>query len=509
MITGSRGHPPLLLSAATGILLTLSFPMPSLAFLAWAALVPLIFASVYREPPSAFALGFLSGAVWGAGSLYWTHVYHPAAALLIILILSLYPAFFSLLVNITARKLGRTSLLWSVPVIWCFLEYIRTLGFLGFPWNSLGYSQSRNLYLIQISEYTGVFGVSFLICLVNGGIAAALMNKPRHTASRAILAISLLPPVFLTVWGYGRYEHENIRSAKSEKITVAGLQPAIHPQTAWSACWVEILTRLEALSAEAAAESPLLIIFPETVISEDLNRAFRENPRVRRGIEAISESSGSYLLIGAHYTQHRRLYNSAYLKSPECEIVQRYDKIKLVPGGEYLPYFREKRPVGKLLNGAAGYTPGDDKTVFEAGGHEFSALICFEGIFGNLARQFVKKGAGFLVNITNDAWSLSRTSHYQHSSMAVFRSIENRVYLVRVGNTGITRTINPAGKTESRLEYWTRGFMVHDIAPRASRKTFYTLHGDIFSHINVCIFLLVAARAALPGKRRIRYRPGP
>ena len=249
------------------------------------------------------------------------------------------------------------------------------------------------------------------------------------------------------------------------------------------------MEHLSTLSLEAVPANPDLIIWPESAVVED---PFGINLWLRRKIQKVLKETGAYLLTGAPYSSRGKDYNSAFLISPSYELLNRYDKMHLVPAGEYFPIWRHSRLLEQLLQEAGDFTPGERYTIFEISGRaRFAALICFEGIFGDLTRRFVVQGADFLINITNDAWSHSKTSHYQHASIATFRAVENRVYFVRVGNSGVSRIINPLGRIENNLDVYKSGLIVGEVFPPL-KKTFYTRHGDIFAKlVVVATFLLL------------------
>lgn len=474
----------------SGVMLSLAFPLPGIHSLAWAALVPLSVASVKSTPPKSFFLGYLTGAIWTAASLFWTYVYHWLALFSIVAILSLYAALFSLLINILSARIGVRYMAFFIPVVWTALESVKSAGFLGFPWNSLGYSQAANLPVLQIAEYTGVFGVSFVISAVNGIIAGAVVCKRSRAIKFIALGAALVVPAALTV--HGQRVMRGFHGGNENPVKIAGVQTSRHPEIPWGEYGHVILGTLGDFTNDIRDYGPFLIVFPETAVEENLDASFNENPAIRGALLPFIDSYETRLLIGAHYLENESLYNSAYLISAEGGIEDRYDKLKLVPGGEHLPYLSRFEFVRRILDGAGAFTPGSERKVFEVNGKRFGVLICFEGIFGDMSRRLVKNGAGFLVNITNDAWSRSRTSHYQHAAIATLRSIENRVYTVRVGNTGITKVIEPSGKTAEELPYWKRGYLLQEINPRPAKNTFYTRNGDVFGYLNLAAFMLLA-----------------
>ncbi len=611
----------------SGILLVLPFSLLNLEWVVWFALVPLLIATLRVNARDSFVLGYLCGVVWNTGSLFWMHVYDPLVLPLVVLILSFYPALFCLGLNVFCRGrihptqndlVNQASLrgmksqsnlsfldccvvpnafgtsrndrmMWAAPLLWVSLEYVRSLGFLGFPWNSLGYSQYRQISVIQMAEFTGVFGVSFLIVFVNSGIASVIINLRRHIgvstrckfseprkellfepvknlSSRCAFAYSKNKGVFyaskiiaivcvvLGLWLlWGNYALKKPSREEGEPLRAVLIQGNFGTDCYWGDNSADIMGRLSALSLGSAVSGPDLIIWAETAIGENPETAFAVNSRLRMEISRMLSETGACLLTGAQYNCGGRDYNSVFLISPACEVIDRYDKMHLVPAAEYFPFWRHTGPIEYLLRNAGDFTPGVRRTIFEipegvsaaADGTvreenttsvqaadqqetdrgqaearqkkvRFGVLICFEGIFGDSTRKFVKDGAEFLVNITNDVWSGSETSHHQHAAIASFRAVENRVYLLRLGNSGISRVINPYGIVEKELGAYRSGVLAGEVFP-VSGQTFYTRHGDVFARVVLALtsllffcfgvtknFVKITACLSFPRKRESR-----
>lgn len=391
----------------------------------------------------------------------------------------------------------------AAPLLWISLEYIRSLGFLGFPWPSLGYSQSSFLPIIQIAEFTGVFGVSFLIVFVNSGIALACQSL--HNPGRAfkIIAFTALVPALCI--SAGSIIIKQKVQPEEKHLRVALVQGNVNTDCSSQKNSSQVMEHLTALSLQTQTAKPDLIIWPESSVPGDLKTAFATDSRIKRKIEQVVKKTGAYLLTGSPHTLNGKDYNSAFLISPGCNLLGRYDKIHLVPAGEYFPFWRHKKFIRHLLRDAGEFMPGDNYTVFEIPGKgKFSVLICFEGIFGDLTRRFSREGAEFLVNITNDVWSNSKTSHYQHASIATFRAIENRRYFVRAGNSGISRIINPYGRIEKNLDYAESGILVTDISLQ-SVTTFYARYGDAFAKLALAVTCLIFLIKFIYGKRGLQH----
>jgi len=257
------------------------------------------------------------------------------------------------------------------------------------------------------------------------------------------------------------------------------------------------------LSASLASQGPRLIIWPETAVPFYLQFDKNLGPEVFD----MSRHANAYLFTGAPaykgYAQDVEYYNSAFLISPEGEIIGKYDKTHLVPFGEYVPLKKYLPFIHKLVVGVGDFTPGKRLEPLEFEGNSFGVLICFESIFPELARGFIKKGAGFLINITNDAWFGRTSAPYQHFSQSIFRAVENKVFLIRAANTGISGVIDPVGRVRVQSGIFTREAIGDEIKLRDARLfTFYSRYGDIFAI--GCLFLSVSCWLIVFRKRNKR-----
>ncbi|MFC1632076.1 apolipoprotein N-acyltransferase, partial [Candidatus Omnitrophota bacterium] len=437
-----------LFSILSAILLILSFPKPDLGFLAWIAFVPWLFALKQKRLKDAFLLSYLVGIIYFSGVIYWINHVSSLGFSILVLYLGLYFALFGLIVSVFSRKSSVFSLL-VIPCAWVTLEYVRSHLFSGFGWALLGYSQYRYLPIIQISDLTGAYGVSFLIVLVSCGIwqlIHALQNK--FSIKKIILiVVCILFPVLLA-WGYGYY-HSRI-AIPGQVIKIAVVQGNIPQRLKWDPeAKEDILEIYTALTRKAAADHPQIIIWPETSVPGYLT----EDRELLERISLLSqEIAPAYLLVGTpHVGEERKVYNSATLLL-KGNIIQRYDKLHLVPFGEFIPgqRFFSRFSFAELIG---NFSPGEDYTVFTlfrtVPMTKIGALICFEDVFSYLGRGFSKKGVEILVNMTNDAWFFDSSEPTQHLQASVFRAVENRVNVVRSANTGISCFINRWGKIEA------------------------------------------------------------
>lgn len=456
-------------SVLSGFLLFLSFPPFNLYPLAFVGLVPFLL-SLERQKKGrgAFFCGYLFGIAYFTLLLHWVKIYHFLALPFVVIALSFYPAIFALIYS----KLRAPSLIFA-SLLWTSLEYLSSLGPLGFPWGALAYSQTKNLPFIQIAEFTGIFGISFLIVLLN--LAFLKMVRERRV-------FNLLLPGFLILacYLYGFWILSKPLGPKDLKVAV--IQGNFDTDLNWEEIKEEIYKDLTRLTRETEDTSPSLTVWTETVVSDYLMLS----PNLVRRFSQLTKGS---LLTGAHHFKGERYYNSAFLIS-RGEILGRYDKLHLVPFGEFLPLERLFPSLRRLLPECGGFSCGNEFTLLNLEKHKFAVLICFEDFFGSLSRRFVKKGADFLVNITNDDWSKSKSSHLQHLSGSIFRAIENRAYLVRAGNTGVSAIIDPYGRIEKSLKIYTQGTLTGEIS-KGTKKTFYTKYGDLFSLICLCLTLII------------------
>ncbi len=439
-----------MLPIISAILLILTFPRFNLEFLAWVALIPLFFALENKKTKERFIIGYVFGIVFFSYILYWlTNVTVPGTILLIFY-LSFAPAVFTLLYRNSRHKIWDAVF---VPAAWVLTEYARAHFLTGFPWAVLGYSQSFNLPVIQIADITGVYGISFLVILVNFGIYLGLKKAPK--AAYILFFILIL---FTLVFVYGQDRMNRIYPSQRLKVSV--IQGNIPQEMKWDPRYREfIVTKYKVLTKEALEEAPRLVIWPETSVPGYLE----EEADLKDRILNLAKSGNVYLLAGTLREENSEVFNSATLISDRGKILKSYDKIHLVPFGEFVPFGKAFSWTRSAIDKPMGdFAAGTDFTVFKfklrktvRGSdsirktihfHSFSVLICFEDIFPGLSRNFVKKGARFLVNITNDAWFGKTAAPYQHAQGSIFRAIENRVPVVRAANTGLSCIIDHRGK---------------------------------------------------------------
>jgi apolipoprotein N-acyltransferase len=490
-----------LLAAVSGVLLALSFPKAGLSLLAWIAFVPLFLACGQKSPKKAAKLAFTTGLTAYGGILYWINIVVttygklplPVSIVLYLFLAGYLAAYFAVLFYLVRRAEERgISAVFSFPILWVGLEYLRSFLLTGFPWASLGYSQYRMLPLIQAADLTGVYGISFLVALAN--VVAYLLIKRFAKRGEAgvypVRSAAVLVALLAVVLLYGSLRMRCPETGEPMKVSL--IQGNIDQGIKWDPAFMEATIAIyERLTRQAAAAGADLVVWPESATPFFFQE---EGPQSYR-IKALAREIRSNLLFGSPAyedgLERRRYFNSAYLVSSQGEVLGRSDKVHLVPFGEYVPLAKLLPFVHKLVVGVGDFTPGDRITPLVTAKGKVGVLVCFEGIFPELSRQYVREGAGVLVNVTNDAWYGRSSAPYQHLSMSVFRAVENRVPLVRAANTGITAIIDKHGSINRSTGLFEEAFLNGEVRPGPG-GSFYTRFGDVFALLCLAVSLVIA-----------------
>jgi apolipoprotein N-acyltransferase len=499
-------------SLLSGLLLILSFPHFGLEFLAWFALVPLFYSIEGKGVFRSFELGFLTGVLSFLGIIYWiivaVHTYGNVPLilsglilLLLVVYLSLFIGAFTCLTRLIQIRSGVQTILFT-PFLWVTLEYLRSFLLTGFPWANLGYSQYLNLPFIQMADITGTYGLSFAIILVNATLFGVAHQWSKKTFPlKEVILTGILLLGFLT-YGYLKMGMIDRQRIEQPPLKIGLVQGNIDQSIKWDQFFQrETLKIYKRLSFKVAEEKPDLIIWPETATPFFFQDAKEYQPLVLD----IARQTHAFLLFGTptYKIQKGRVdhYNSAYLVSPLGDLIGKYDKIHLVPFGEYVPLQDLLFFIGSLGEGIGDFKSGREIFNFSLPQGKFGVLICFEIIFPDLCRRFVKEGANFLVTITNDAWFGRTSAPYQHFSTAIFRAVENRVFIARAANTGITGFIDPNGRIVNKGGLFTEE-SINGTIYLSKNKTFYTLYGDVFAWLcsAFSIFLVAYALFRKPKK---------
>jgi len=496
-----------LLSAGLQIVI---FPLPGIYVLSWIAVAPLIVALLRARRPDTlqlnesprllpatpvqgFLLGYKCGILWYAGTCYWIYatmrhyggLSAPMALLALILFclyLGLYHGAFGLLVSLAAGdEMPSRRALVAVPFVWVAVELARTR-ITGFPWNLLGISQVDNISLARIAGATGIYGLAFEIMLVNTALAAAFL-VPR-ARRKALLMVALGAAVVLQA---GRLVTLPSLPADKTALLLQANVPILEG-TDWTKDYFETtLQSLTELSVEPANAQPPrhfdLIVWPESPAPFYTGDAAFRDP-----VSNVARQNQSWVIAGSIGVrnameapgQPTQVFNSAALVGPSGEWVGRYDKVHLVPFGEYVPFPRLFAFASGLTNAVGDFGRGASREPLPADGTKVGVFICYESIFPDEVRQFVANGAQVLVNISNDGWYGDSGAYAQHLNQTRMRAIENNRWLLSDTNTGVTASIDPYGRIVARAERKVRTVLV---APYAltSVTTFYTRYGDWFA----------------------------
>ncbi|MBI5747809.1 MAG: apolipoprotein N-acyltransferase, partial [Nitrospinae bacterium] len=415
--------------------------------------------------------------------------------------LAIYVSIFTYLLSFASYPLRYIL----APFLWVSLELIRSHFLTGFPWASLGYSQFKTLPIIQAADITGVYGISFIIVMVNAAIASfieSIYEKNKRQFATRYMLVTALFIISFSIYGFWKINTfsklSTQHSALSTSLKVALIQGNIEQNMKWDESYQsDVFDAHVNLTMQASRERPDLIVWPESATPFYFQADRNFGPKM---VE-LAKNSGSFLFFGTPGYEIKDngivSYNRAYLLSPEGDVAGKYDKIHLVPFGEYVPLRKVLFFIDKMVEGVGDYQSGEEYTIFKVQSsngkaqNSFGTLICFEVIFPDLVRRFVKNGAEFLVNITNDGWYGKTAASSQHIAMVAFRAVENRVPVVRAANTGISGIIEPTGKIGKETEIFTTAYVSGEINIGSTQKTFYTLYGDIFAYICSVVTLVL------------------
>jgi apolipoprotein N-acyltransferase len=508
-------------------LLELPFPIagpmpPWHSVFAWFGLAPLLWAIVSdqvnasqrpafgRPVRRTFLLGYLCGFLWYCGNCYWVRdtmsrygdMPPMAPTLLLIgfsLVLGLYFGVFALTVALVQRRTGSVRMaLCAAPIVWTALE-LAASRITSVPWDQLGYSQVDNQIVNQLAPWTGVYGISFVLVAANALLVGALIIEERRTRIAAAAGACVL--ILGGLLGLALEPQKQTISA-----TAVLIQPNLDVSSAdaWQgAAWNQHIAQFTQLGDEEcksyiagipqtgapAAQiacppqptHPDLVAWPESPAPFD-----EQEPRFQQGMAEVARATQAPVVVGAIGMDPPlsgdlwRYYNSAVIVGADGAKVGRYDKIHLVPFGEYIPYKDLLFFAHKLTGRVSEFTRGDSRKTFRLNGHRYGVFICYEAVFADEVREFARLGAEVFVNISDDGWYGDTSAPWQHLNMARMRAIENRRWLLRDTNSGVTAAIDPYGRVTQSISRHVTDALPAQYGFR-SDVTFYTAHGDVFA----------------------------
>lgn len=485
-LTEAKFH-NLFLLLISSILLILAFPKIEMWMCAWFGLVPLMFALDGKNALGSFLRAYVCGVFLFTATFYWIGYVTILGAVLMVLYLSIYFGLFGIFYCLFSKRSSFLKLIF-LPSAWVCLEYLRGNLLSGFGWASLAHSQYKNLLVIQIADITGMYGVSFLIVMINVFIKESfskILKRNFSSIKERIWGVFFVFGLNVLVLGYGIF-HLNEKNSPYE-VSIAVIQGNIGQAMKWNETfWPQIMEQYQDLSMQAAQLQPDLIIWPETSFPGYIG----EHHDMFSDLKNFTRTLKVPLLIGSIVKEGGDYYNSAVLISKDGEIVERYDKVHLVPFGEYIP-FRGVFPFLEDIIPIEDFSSGKKHTVFSLSNVQaatFSVLICFEDTVFGLARKFVQQGANLIVNITNDAWFYDTKEPYLHLQSSVFRAVEHRRSVVRAANTGISSFIDQKGRVVQSVKdhrgkmTYISGWARQDVGLH-NENSLYTKFGDIFAFL--------------------------
>ena len=492
----------ILLAVLSGCLMVLAFPGFSFFWAAWFAIIPLLFALEDKNFKQAWGLGFITGVIASAGYLRWIPgvIFHitkswafSCVGIAVPAIYSaLYLGVFAVCVSYINRYVKNNSQLQStqilylitIPSLWVSLEYIQTKIWTGFPWtyHFFGYTQWNNLRIIQISEFTAVYGVAFLIILFNASLFYAFKRKCFKQLGAVIFICAVC---FL----YGVWKVDII-AAKEKKgnVRVGILQGNIDPLIKWEDKQKTgnfIAQRYLNLNREIVKENPDIIVWTETAIPWVLE----EGDNLIEDSLKITQPIGASHIIGIPVQakgKKEEYHNAVVFILPNGQITSQYNKVKLLDFTEHNFVNPVILKQFGIMGHIEGYIPGNKQENLKTPFGMISVSICNENFYPNYVRKSIQKGAELLVNMGNDSWFPNRVTLVQHYIVNIFRAVENRRDTVVSSSAGFSGFIDAYGRTLKRVPEWQAAVASYNMTRRKA-QTFYTRYGDIFSFL--CIGL--------------------
>ena len=418
---------------------------------------------------------------------------------LLVAYLSLFPGLFAVVMRRLLIAYG-TRVLMAAPLVWVATELGRTHLFGGFPWVLLGYSQVTVLPVAQLASLCGVYGVSALVGSVGAAAALFVATSSVGDRAKALGGVALIL-LIVTVWGSWRASRAEWTRA-GEPLQVGLVQGNVgQAEKTEAGRAASIFQDYLRMTRQAIGTGADLVVWPESstpfMFEEDLAAAAQVRTLARQARVPILLGSDQ---IEWRIIENRRVpdkyFNSAFLVRADGSTAGVYRKIHLVPFGEYVPLKRMLFFAAPLVEAVgAGFAPGEDATLLPVGGHWISVAICYEIVYPNLVRQFVRGGSELLTTITNDAWFGSTSAPYQHFAQASMRAIEDGRYLVRSANTGISGIVDPYGRVLAQSDIFRPTVIVGSVRVLRT-STVYARVGDVFAYASVVmtLVLLVLAR---------------
>jgi len=467
-----------ILVLVSGLLFGLSFIDIGLGFLCFFAFIPYLYFITKATHKQAFIFGFLFGLFLTLITLYGVMNVKLIAFIGLIIAFPLYFAILSVFLRKVQESFQKVFL-WIFPVIWIGFEYMMTLGSLNFPWLNVGYSLSNYYLLIQAADLLGIYGLSFLVLMINVLLYIVFTGKPKR------LLVILI--IFVLWIGYGIYRDKTIKLKKSD-LKIGIVQLNVMQEDKWKPeRLVPTIDEYEnQIRILAQVNEVDVVIMPESAIPTYI----LHEPKYRKRLQKFAADNKIYVITGfpdwdfkiSGNDKKIKYYNSATMIDTTGALQEKYNKIRLVPFGERIPLLSTFPILEKLQFGQANFEFGTDYPLYKIDNLNFSILICFEGVFPDLSRIYAKNGADVLVVLTNDAWFRQTALPYEHANNTKIRALETRLPLIRAANTGISYIVNPIGKTIISTDVYEKINITSNLTVRASdSKTVFVKFGYLFA----------------------------
>lgn len=510
---------PYIFAALSGVGLWLAFPgggaMPQLLPI---VLVPLLHAVSVGSLRQATLVGLVGGLVHFLLLLYWivivlntygglSWVFSLLALVLLALYMSIYIALFAAITRFSLEALPPAITLWLLPALWVGLDWLRSILFSGFPWMDLGYALYNFPTVIQFADLVGHYGLTYLIVMLN--LLIFFFSKSRRnslTQSQLILPVCLL--LLVVVYNQRRIQQIQQQANAAPHMTIGVVQGNIDQSVKWLPAQQKttVDTYLRLSNSLTNSSAPSLVVWPETALPVYPLTEAQMAPLytlLRQGDFALL--SGVPLHETINQNIKPKLYNSALLLKPDGTTVGTYHKSHLVPFGEYVPLQDILPFISPLVQAVGNFSAGTIDRPLPRQEAKLGILICFESVFADLSRQWVKAGANLLVNLTNDAWYGRSSAPYHSLAMAVFRAVETRRSLVRSANTGISAFIEPTGTIAEQSEIFIQWAKSAEIS-LLTGKTVWVRFGYLFAP--ACLILSLIISASTVAIRRLSSNRG-
>lgn len=482
------------------IFIVLSFAPFNQFYFAFMALIPFI--HILNNTKNGFKIGYFLGFVYSIFMTHWlafnigtNFIFATISMILGALYLALNYGIIGYLFTVI-KKYNKNLALWSFPLFWVSIEFIRSYGVFGFPWLSLGNSQVKNLPFLQIVDIGGIYLISFIIILTNILLYKAILSiKNSNTKfKKYILSIALLIAI---PYIYGIIIL-NINFKIAEEITFRIVQPNYGSLDKWK---IEnrkkVFENLDSLSTKSGIDSIDVIVWPESATPVHIRTS-----KYRNVLEKLVKNTNKILITGSpdHYYINKKIKfnNSLFSFVKNTGIVSEYDKVHLVPFGEYIPFSTKFKFLKKLNLGQSNFSPGKNNKPFTIidGNIMISPMICYESIFPQISINNVRQGANYHINVTNDSWFGNSLGPYQHAAQSIVRAVESKRAFIRCANTGISMVISPKGIIKEKIPLNIKGSF------DAKLKTYsytplYIKFGNLFAIVCVIISVIILGSVVL------------